>query len=691
MKKSELRSQTIKPDEINWKFFKLSKVGSKPANKEEKEVVIRGKPTLQELTTEQQRENLDLLRIGESWFSSLYNFRERRRRVRNYLRGKQWDDLIPDPESDEAGATIKEEEHIKRQGKIPLKQNIMAQLKNNIIGRFRSNQLKPIVISRDKIDEQQGEMLTNALQHAHTINVARELDARNFQEFVMSGMPVAKIGWRYFPERNIEDVWIQNVNPSRFFFNTDISDIRHSDLRMVGEVHDLTLDFIKSVFAKNTADTDLIDSWYSGYGSDKAGMINTNGLSTVSVDNVDFYIPADTNKARVIEIWYLKAGWRTWVHDYLTGEQYITSQSVAEVNLENMERIKKAVANGVDVNDVPLKVAEPKYEQYWYVKFLTPLGHCLYEGETNYKHESHPYAFVTYPLVDGEVWGMFEEIIDQQRYINRLVTMMDFMIGASAKGVLLVPEDSIPDDMDLDDITQEWSRYNGVIKIKAKAGQPLPQQIVSRGTSVGVGELLQLQMKLMQEISGVNYAIQGQKAGSSTPSSLYAQEAENSAVNSKDVMDTYTYYLKQRDTKLLKVISQFYDEKRMLLVGNSSYAVAAKEWNPDKVANIEAEVEISQTIDTPVFRQVTDEILLGLLEKQLLDLETYLEHSNMPFAKSLLQSIQRKNAAMQGAMEQQQAGMQQPTGQEQAMPQAQVDPRVMQMAQRMMQPTDEAA
>lgn len=685
MRSNKLSAETLSPDKVNWKFYTMSVVGNtKP--KQQKDVVIKGKPTIKELDSSQEKENMDVLHVAEQWWSSLRDFRERRRRVRDYLNGDQWKDKIIDPENE--NEYITEELNIIRQGKIPLKQNIMSQLHNNIVGRFRSNQLKPIVISRDKINAEQSEMLTNALQHAHNVNSAKELDANNFKEFLKSGMPICKIGYKYFKERNLEDAWIQNVNPNRFFFNTDITDIRHTDLRMVGEVHDLTIDELISVFAKNSADAELIKSWYAGYGKDIHGIMDSNGLSTKRYDNVDFFIPSDTTKCRLIEVWLLKAEWRTYVHDYLNGQYYITKLTPEQVNIENQMRIEKAVANGVAPEDVPLKYATPKYEQFWYVKFLTPNGQCLYEGETTYKHESHPYAFVTYPLVDGVVRGMFEEIIDQQRYINRLITMMDFMIGASAKGVLLVPEDSIPDDMDLDDIAEEWSRYNGVIKIKAKPGMQLPQQIVSRGTSVGVGEMLQLQMKLMQEISGVNYAIQGQKAGSSTPSSLYAQEAENSAVNSKDVMDTFTYFLKQRDTKLLKVIHQYYDEKRMLLVGNTSYAAVAREWNPDKVADLDTEVEISQTIDTPVFRQVTDEILLDMMKNQLIDIETYLEHSNMPFAKSLLDTIKKKQAAMQGAMQgQMQGDLPQQAGEQPA----NVDPKVMEMAQRMMKQPEQAA
>ena len=44
---------------------------------------------------------------------------------------------------------------------------------------------------------------------------------------------------------------------------------------------------------------------------------------------------------------------------------------------------------------------------------------------------------------------------DQQISINRLITLLDFMIGSSAKGVLLFPEELLPEGYTMDDISDE--------------------------------------------------------------------------------------------------------------------------------------------------------------------------------------------------------------------------------------------
>ena len=105
--------------------------------------------------------------------------------------------------------------------------------------------------------------------------------------------------------------------------------------------------------------------------------------------------------------------------------------------------------------------------------------------------------------------------------------MIDFIMGSSAKGVLLFPEDQIPDGMTIEDIADEWTKYNGIILFRPRPGSPMPQQIAVNATQVGAYEMLSLQMRLFEDISGVHGAIQGKAAQSGTPASLYAQQIQS--------------------------------------------------------------------------------------------------------------------------------------------------------------------
>jgi hypothetical protein len=224
---------------------------------------------------------------------------------------------------------------------------------------------------------------------------------------------------------------------------------------------------------------------------------------------------------------------------------------------------------------------------------------------------------------------------------------MDFIINASAKGVLMVPEDIIPAGMSVQDFSDEWTRFNGVIVYKPAPHAQIPQQISSKSTNIGIHELLQLEMNLLSQISGVHEAIQGMKPNAGTPSSLYAQETQNATLNTLDYMHTFNQFIQDRDTKALKVICQYYKDERYLAVSGRQYNQEARMWNPALVQDIDFELVVSSGNDTPVFRQIVDDALLRMLESQMIDLQMYLENTSMPFADKLLECIKARQAALQ--------------------------------------------
>lgn len=627
-------------------------------------------------------ENRKLLEEAYMYWTALQDFRDRRKRNRLYYRGDQWHELISDPDT---GETTTEEDYIKAQGKIPFKQNMIRQVVKNVLGQYRMNPMKSMVVARAFGKGTESDMLTNALRSVLDINKATELDVRNFEEYLMSGAVIGKVRYKYWKERNQEDVWIENVSPSRMFYNSGLSDIRMTELNMIGEIIDDNLDNIISAFASNESDAEKIRQWYVHTG-DNVPVVMGDSLTSDQSDSVDFYITYDNSKFRVIELWYLKSEWRTYIHDDLDGKDNIVPFSIDEIAQFNQERIAYFVANGGDPNKVPLIHATRKYEQFWCFRYMTPWGHTLADGETPYGHDSHPYCIALYPLLDGEVWGFVEDIIDQQRYINRLISLQDFIMGASAKGVLFVPEDAIPDDMTIDDFAEEWTKFNGVIKIRLKPGAQLPQQVMSRANLPGLWEMISMQMKLIQDIAGVHEALQGQAPKSGTPSSLYAQQAQYSLTNLKEYLEFFSFYKEQRDLKILKTLRQYYNDKRYFASSGSIVDPEKMVYDPDRVRNLEIELKVTPSMDTPVYRQIIDDMLFQLLQAQMIDISMFLENSSLPFADRLLEQIRQRQQQMaqQGAIPGQVID---PAMSAQVQQQAskQGNPQVMQMIDRLMQ------
>ena len=592
--------------------------------------------------------NMELLERCRAYWDNLSDFRYRRRRARRYYRGDQWSDIIQDPDS-VAEKYISEETYIMNQGKVPLKQNQIRQIVKNVLGQYRSNPNQSTIMARARENAEASEMLTNALQYVHQINMADDLDVRELEEFILSGSAIQKVGYKFWRDRNIEDVLVENISPQRMFFNTDLLDVRLFDLRTIGEIIDMTLDEIVSVFAKDKNDEKRIRELYGYVDDNETGR--TNALSSDNEDFIDFNMPRDPSKCRLFEIWDRRTEWRTYAHDTADGSYEIVDETMEEIAEQNAQRLLVALQMGIPEESVPLIEASETNDSFWYVKYLTPEGHVLWEGETPYEHNEHPYAITLYPLLDGEVWGFVEDIIDQQRYINRLIILLDFIISASAKGVLMIPEDAVPDDMNPDEFAAEWKKFNGVIFYKSNKRGEIPKQISANSTNVGIHETLALQMKLLQEVSGVHSAMQGVAPKAGTPSSLYAQEAQNASLNNLDLMMTYAGFKQKRDNKIIKTITQYYEDKRFLAIAGRTYTESARLYDPEKVKDIDFELVVTQSQDTPVYRQLTDDMLMKMFEGQVIDVEMFLENTSMPFADKLLDSIRKRKEQMQNGQQ----------------------------------------
>ena len=585
-------------------------------------------------------DNSGTLDMARRAWEELESHRRGRSRNRDYTFGKQWNDSITLAD----GRTVTEEQYLKEQGKVPLKNNLIRQLVKNVVGQFRSTQTRPVCVARDRREQPLGEILSSAMEYVYQHNRVWELDGRTLEEFLISGSCFHKVLYGKRGEKT--DVWIDEVNPARVFFNV-MEDPRHWDCTLIGEIHDVPVSTLLSRFAggDRSRAIELRNIYSDVRDTDFARQYDT--ITDERIDNLDFFRPSDGNMCRVIEVWRYESRERLQCHDTLKGISYKAALPAAgAIEKENRRRIKEAAKNGIPPSQVPLIKTEWFIDTVWYYRFLSPLGHILAEGETPYWHGSHPYAFKLYPLVDGEIHSFVEDVIDQQRYINRLITMVDFIMGSSAKGVLLFPEDQIPDGMTIEDVADEWTRYNGVILFRPKPGSPLPQQIAVNATNVGAYELLNLQMKLFEDISGVHGAMQGKGTAPGTSYALYAQQIQNSSLNLVDVFESYKNFRQDRDTKLMKTIQQFFDKEKYLQIVGASDEGRLENITKEAVCNADFDISITESSSSQVYRSVSNEFLLELFRMGQITLEMLLENGSFPFSDKLLQSLEKNRSEM---------------------------------------------
>lgn len=586
----------------------------------------------------------DVLKEAENAWWGLSEVRKKAARSQMYGFEDQWGDLVIDPAS---GKKVTESAYIRSQGKVPLKNNVIRPILKNIDGQFRNNQTKPVCVVRDKRESKIGEMMSIAIEYCHQINETTEMDAASLTNLMLSGLCAQRVEYGMNPAKQNLDVWVYPTNTYRLFFNTDIEDPRTWDLRIIGEMYDMTLSDIVAAFARDKTTCDDIYRIYGDHNG--ATWADSFGLQGDQNKNMDFYMPSRPDLCRVILVWKKESREALFCRDLLSGEWWYSNLSDRKsIDVLNKQRMEEALANGMDPEDVLLVEYTYSIEQYWYYRYMTPFGDVLQEGRSPYWHKEHNYILNIYPFVNGKVFNFVDDFIDQQKYINRTLTMIDFIRSSTAKGLLIVDEDAFQ-GMSREQIVDEYVRYNGVLFVRLKQGQNI-QNIVHQynGSAAVAGdyELLNLQLKLINDISGVNSAMQGQ-----TPSSLYAQQVQNSSMNVKGLLDSFRNFQKKRDNKVMKTIQQFYTSARYIDLAGSDYSKESKWYDPEKVQDSEIDVYITEGSNTPVYQMVMNDFLMELYKNQAINVKQLLENSSLPFAERILESIKRDEAEMLQAQE----------------------------------------
>lgn len=423
-----------------------------------------------------------LLKSACKAWSAAADFRARRLRYKKYTYGKQWCDAVP-----YQGHYVEEWQLIEANGKKPLTNNLIRQIVKTVIGRFRA------------IAEENG--LYEGGDAFITDNALPELDSRLLEEFLISGCAVQRVGRdsRFFKSGTV----IENVNPQSFFVN-GYRDPLGRDIELIGMLHDMSFAEVAGRFGRG--DRRTIRQLKAIYNAPTGERVFSAGrILGDDEGSPDFFFAPD-GKCRVIEVWTL---------DYRPAPA------------------GKTVALRPD-------------DFVWRCRWLAPDGTLLAEHGSARTGGRHPFVVKLYPLTDGEIHSFVEDVIDQQRYVNRLIVMMDHILASTAKGVLLFPVEQLPKDSDWSSVAEAWARCDGVIPITG-AGPQMPTQVVTTGAGNGAYQLLSLEMDLMEKISGVSEALAGRQVSPATGVSLYESQIRNATIALADLLETFVSMIKTRN------------------------------------------------------------------------------------------------------------------------------------------------
>jgi len=629
------------------------------------------------------KESLDIISYAGQCKSAFEAFCRQADRSADYYKGNQWGDKVVIKDRFGCEKTITEEDYIKSQGRPALKQNLIRPIIRNVLGQFRSSPYKSVVYSSDEAGQNAADAMSVKLNDVLRYNDSVERDAREYESYLNTGAALYYTGYAFDSQVGEPMPYFQALDYHRYFQNPDASDVAGKDVHFCGDVIDIPLQEGKSMYAHNRAqekafediyyhDTVVMPIWYNAF-------VETNPAAKTFLAN------SGIGNCRIIRVCRLEGDWHLTVHDYADAsfETYSLREfpgKKQEVEEEIARRKQMAKDLGVDYEDpaYQLKIVyEEKYLRKWMYYHLSPWGHILWQAENPYQHNSHCYVVKFYPLFQGQVYGMTYDLIDQQRMVNRMVINLDFAMAASQQGVLIVDENAISDDFDLEDIAEEWTKYRGVIKIKMKDGAMIPQQLAGHQVNIGQFEMINLMMKMMMDISGVQGAMQGKAPTAGTPASLYNQQVNNSALNVMDYVESYAWFLEQRDYKLIQIIQQFMGDSYS--PGIEGASEEAKHYIASEVRKYKLRNQIRKSVDTAVVRLFNEQLMANLMMAGGAPIIDYLRTQHTPFGDKLLGQLEQAQQQVQngqGVSQQQLASIQA------ALPQA--SPEGMQAAMQFM-------
>lgn len=606
----------------------------------------------------------------QTQFYAEQNFRDRRQRNVEFTRGRQFNEIVWDTETQTWTTQFN---WLRRRNIPPLTYNVISKFVRSLVGQFREMNTGNVVKcdSRDERGTELAALLSICVDKIKSNNDLKNKDANAFKEMLLSGRPVFKVIWGTKTGMERLDVRSRIVTTPKYVQNPGIVDYDQDNWHQSTELHDGTLNDIILMFSNGDYERGQeIKSIYKKYQGNEVNQSSYSyqGFDGSQLRNLNFFWQTNSSY-RYIEHWTKISDFEAVTYDPLDGSGIPTAWK-----WQPIEKIKKAVD---EENQARLEKSEgqlpeeeifiqfsTKYVERSYVIYMTPWGHVLDVRESPYPDSCFPYVQPA-PDINGEIWGLVEELINPQLSMDRAILQNDAVMTNAAKGVWLVPDTAVPDWMSHKEYITELKRTDGAVIYKVRDGAEdiIPKQVYSNAINISsqFAQLINLYSGLVDEVSGNYGAAQGRDTGQKTASG-YAQETMNAGLNVRDVMENFLTLQVKRDELILKFVLQGYTKE-------DYQRITGEAIDPIELKRYHFEIEQSKGTNSPAYRMQLEQELLQLVYNQLLPFEVFMDISSNPVMAQAKQKMDewKQKASQQMAVQPGMpgSGATQPSGQPQ--------------------------
>ena len=588
----------------------------------------------------------DLLVRCENLHGNLDYMRRARAKVLRFAYGDHYEDKILIK-----GKWMRQRDYLGAVGGLALQINQVKKVINSIAGLWTGEKNGPTVTALDVNMEGYGEGMTEVLRAIYRKNAMSVLGGEWLNESNYGGLAIAKNEFSTYLGRKKKEVCIKNVNPNMYFFESGMQDSRFRDLTLVGQLHDLAFNDLCAMFAESPDDFAKLREWYSadsypGLQPDAVDLSDSNRYEDIS-----FYRPRQHGFCRVIEVWTRERRPRYHVLDTNTVEPPYDinaddKEMIRQIEQTNKERLAEGRKLGWPEGSVPLIEYKPYWfmDTYWYCRYLTPDGHVLWEGESTLPDRSQPYTMMAVPFANGRIVGHAADAVDLNIAMDRALVVDDMVKRAGAKGIMMVPQDIVPDWMDWDEFADQATSINGVVYYKPRPHGHVPEMVYSHSSSVDATNMVSLFAKLLEDGVSVSGALQGKTPPAGTAASLYAQQRQNSVTPLAPILERFRLFMDDVAMKTLNYVQEYYTIQDYAKIVSSNELLQAMNLNLSLMGELEYKVAIGPGMDTPQYRDQIREDLKEFLGAGFITFEDFIDLCNEPYKVEIKRRLQERMA-----------------------------------------------
>lgn len=621
----------------------------------------------------------------ENAYRQLAPRRDEYRAGRNGVRGLHFEGTVVDAD----GRTLGQREYMERMNRRAEAFNLVEPQLRQVVGQFRQNKSERDIFPVGQADAEVVEAMNVARRSMRRETGAPEVEADGFMTHLVGGWSMSRSEIERAHSGPFPRIVVNHqVHVTRGFYNADVSDRRMRDVRVIGEILDVTPEQLAYRFARSAEDAVRILGLYGldpsriGVGSSPASSASRaygsgdRGRGSWGFRQFDTWGFRETQQAgmlRLIVGYRQEYDWCRMATDPLAFDpeaQAIDAQMPGFISLRQGDGPltgRLAVPGAVEMENAArrmkglpeIAVRGMEYMPVWRYYMLTGNGGVVRYGDVTYWHGEHPYTVTQAMHLDGETWGMVGALMAPQHRLNAALSQIDHAIRTGLKPTLWLDKKVLDaSGLTAAGVTEALARGDASIVVE-KGNAPWTEVIHENRAGqlpAGAFDVIALMPQLMERISGVTEAAQGITPKSGTTATQYERSTAQSGQLTFIYTDTYFEGLQRQDRKDVRLLQQALDQPVQM---HDPKTGAVVDYNPAQARAMRFDVAMGAAADTPTARLANEQMLredfaAGALDAMTPGAKIYFKRSGRPDAPMILRDIEE---AEQQAKQQQLAAL----------------------------------